>query len=283
MKDVEIETKNGHHFFRTLFFIIILIIVLFIIYGKFLGNSGLIIKEYEITSKDIPSSFDNFKIVHFSDILYSKSEDINYFDDLIEKINAKKVDIIIFSGNLTNNYKLNEKEINEIRSKLSKLKAKYGKYYIIGIEDKDNPSYDSIMTNSNFISLNDNKDVIYSTSKEQILLLGIDSNGSTSFISDAIKESNVNYKIVIFNESDRIDEIKNFNFNLALSSNSLNGQINIPILKEFFLREGSEKYIEPYYKVNNTDLYISSGIGTDKINFRLFNKPSINLYKLKNM
>ena len=35
-----------------------------------------------------------------------------------------------------------------------------------------------------------------------------------------------------------------------------------------------------YYKVNNTNLYISSGLGESKINFRLFNKPSINFYRI---
>ena len=35
---------------------------------------------------------------------------------------------------------------------------------------------------------------------------------------------------------------------------------------------------ENYYKVNDTDLYVSSGIGESRINFRLFNKPAINFY-----
>ena len=34
--------------------------------------------------------------------------------------------------------------------------------------------------------------------------------------------------------------------------------------------------------LNETDLYISSGIGVSRINFRLFNKPSINFYRIYN-
>ena len=37
---------------------------------------------------------------------------------------------------------------------------------------------------------------------------------------------------------------------------------------------------EGYYKVSNTDLYISSGLGESRINFRIFNKPSINFYRI---
>ena len=282
MEELDIEIKKEHHFFRTLFFLIILVIALLIVYGKFLGNHGLILKEYEIKNNSIPASFNGIKIAHFADILYDNEEDIEVFDDIIKKINDKKVDIIVFSGNLTKGkYKFQENESSIIIQKLNKLESTYGKYYVTGPNDKKNPSYDSIMQQSGFTSLNDSKDTIYSKSKEQILLVGMDIPGS--IINDLIKDDNSPYKIIIFSESDNIKEIKDYNFNLALASNSLNGQVNIPIIKEFFMRDGSKEYINPYYKVDNTDFYISSGIGTDNIDFRLFNKPSVNIYTLKNM
>ena len=282
MEDLEIEVEKEPHFFRTLFFIILLIVVLLIIYGMFLGNRGLILKEYEIKDKSIPESFNNLKIAHFSDILYDKNDDLEFFEDIIKKINDKKVDIIIFSGNLTKgNYKFEEKESDRIINELRKLNSTYGKYYVTGPNDKDDPSYDSIMQNSGFTNLNDSKDIIYSKKKEQILLVGMNIPGA--YINDLLKDNTVEYKIITFSESDNIEQVKDYNFNLALSSNSLNGQVNIPIIKDFFVRDGSKKYINPYYRVNNTDLYISSGIGTDNLDFRLFNKPSVNIYTLKNM
>ena len=283
-KNEIIEEEKRPHFFRTLFFIIVLLVVLLIIYGKFLGNSGLILKQYEITNNKIPESFNNLKIAHFSDILYKSKEDIDLFDTIIKKVNDKKVDIIIFSGNLTSdNYKFNEEESKKVIEKLSKLNSTYGKYFVSGKNDKNDPSYDSIMTSSGFVSLNDSKDIIFSKKNEQIMLLGLDYNSPGSFIPEAIKDSNTMYKIIAFSESDEMDELTSYNIDMALSSNSLNGQINVPIIKDFFIRDGSKKYISPYYKVSNTNLYVSSGIGTDKINFRLFNKPSVNIYILKNM
>lgn len=283
-KNEIIEEEKRPHFFRTLFFIIVLLVVLLIIYGKFLGNSGLILKQYEVTNNKIPESFNNLKIAHFSDILYKSKEDIDLFDTIIKKVNDKKVDIIIFSGNLTNdNYKFNEEESKKVIEKLSKLNSTYGKYFVSGKNDKNDPSYDSIMTSSGFVSLNDSKDIIFSKKNEQIMLLGLDYNSPGSFIPEAIKDSDNIYKIIAFSESDEMDELTSYNIDMALSSNSLNGQINVPIIKDFFIRDGSKKYISPYYKVSNTNLYVSSGIGTDKINFRLFNKPSVNIYTLKNM
>lgn len=274
------EEKQGH-FFRTFFFILLLIIILIILYGKYIGNKGIIVKDYDIYNNNIPTSFNNFKIAHFSDILYNgKNEE--ELDELITKINDKKVDIVIFSGNLTKkNYKLNKDKTELLIGKLKLIKSNYGKYFVSGIDDKKDQSYETIMTSSGFVSLNDSKDIIYSKIKESILLVGLDNNKDTSFINDILKDNKSSYKIITFSESDEFDEIKDYNFDLVLTSNSLNGQINIPVLKEILRREGSIKYIDNYYKYNNTDIYVNSGIGVDKIDFRLFNKPCLNIYNLK--
>ncbi|MBQ1495837.1 MAG: hypothetical protein IIZ40_00575 [Bacilli bacterium] len=276
-----IKEEKQSHFFRTLFFILVLILALIILYGKYIGNKGIIIKDYDINNNNIPTSFNNFKIAHFSDILYSGNND-DEIDELIKKINDKKVDIVIFSGNLTKkNYKLNKKKTDYLISKLKSINSNYGKYFVSGLDDKKNPSYETIMTSSGFISLNDSKDTIFSKVNESILLVGLDSNKNTSFIKDIMKDNTSTYKIITFSESDQFDEIKDYNFDLVLTSNSLNGQINIPVIKEILKRDGSSKYIDNYYKYNNTDIYVNSGIGVDKINFRLFNKPCLNIYNLK--
>ena len=77
-------------------------------------------------------------------------------------------------------------------------------------------------------------------------------------------------------------ENKEYNFNLALAGHSHNGQINIPYVKKFWMPPGARKYYEPYYKINNTDFYISSGIGSSTLEIRLFEHPSFNFYRLTN-
>ena len=80
-------------------------------------------------------------------------------------------------------------------------------------------------------------------------------------------------------EPDYIEKL-NYNYDLALAGHSLNGSINIPFIKKFFLEDNAKDYYKPYYKVNNTDFYISNGIGVSNINFRVFNTPSINIYRI---
>ena len=86
------------------------------------------------------------------------------------------------------------------------------------------------------------------------------------------------YHIVIFHEADAIDSILEYNPNLVLSSATLGGKINF--IKPLFLPDTADKYYEEYYRLNETDLYVSNGLGTTGVNIRFNNVPSFNFYRL---
>ena len=80
-----------------------------------------------------------------------------------------------------------------------------------------------------------------------------------------------------------VDEIKNKypETTLILAGHSINGSVNVPGIKKLLLPEGAKNYYDSYYELDNTLIYISNGIGVNNLNFRLFNTPSFNLYRLK--
>ena len=276
------KKEKKTHFFRTLFFILLLLAILIFLYGRYVETNNIFVNEYEIKNDKIPNSFNNFKIAHFSDILYKNKDDLERLKDVRKKINDKKVDMIIFSGDLIKkDSNLSQKEIDKITKELTEMKAKYGKYYVTGDNDNKNELYDSIMQTSGFMSINNFFDMLYSEKNENMLLVGLDTKMDTSQLTNILNENKSNYKILVFHESDSFKEIKNYDINLVLSSNSLNGQINIPEIKKIFLDKNSNEYYEPYYKIKSKDFYISNGIGNDKIDYRLLNNPSINIYVLK--
>lgn len=276
------KEERKTHYFRTILFLLLLIIILVFLYGRYVETSYIFVNEYDIKNNNIPNSFNNFKIAHFSDILYKDNNDLERLKDVKTKINDKKIDIVIFSGDLIKkDTNLSQKEIDKITKELSKIKAKYGKYYVTGDNDNKNDLYDSIMQSGGFISLNNFFDNIYSEKNENLLLIGLNTKIDTSVLNNIINENKSSYKILVFHESDSFEDIKNYDINLVLSSNSLNGQINIPGIKKIFLDKNSNEYYEPHYRIKGKDFYISNGIGNDKIDFRLLNNPSINIYVLK--
>lgn len=272
-----------------LFLFIILIISLVIIYSYYLGSKGLQVREYTIVDNKIPTSFYGFKILHFSDLHYQPS---NYkqLKKLINKINDIKPDLVIFSGDLLLN-KLSYKEQNILINELVKIKNTIGKYYISGDNDINNPQSSTILTKANFSNLDDNYEPIYYNGSEYILLTGISSisnkidtndkiKNTENFLKKLGKSDSPNYQILILHEPDLIDDIDLNNYDMILAGHNHNGQVKF--LEQFFLPTNGKKYYKPVQKIHNKPLYISNGIGNEFVPFRLFNQPSISLFRLKN-
>lgn len=290
------EEKNIKKKYTLFKFLTIIVILLMCIsfYAKYCEVRNIRVKEFKIESNKLPDSFDSIKIIHFSDLNYGSTIFKEELQSLVEKVNSYKPDIVIFSGNLIyENYNYNTEDIDFIVSELSKIKATVGKYAVSGVHDNKVEDYDINMSNASFKVLNNNYDLIYYKSYTPIFIGGLSSYLTTkidvyetlSYFDDKEREKdpyNAEYKIMVVNESDAVDEILNYkdDIDLILSGNTLGGIINVPFYGPLFKMEGSSKYYYDYQKVNNTDLYISSGIGTNKRMLRLFNHPSFNLYRL---
>ena len=150
---------------------------------------------------------------------------------------------------------------------MKEIKVTIDKYAIMGDKDYDENLWNEIIEQSNFINLNNKEKFIYYKNNSKIRITNTDTNNEDT------------YSIYVLHEPDKIDNLEN-KFDLILAGHSLNGQINIPLIKQLLLPKDAKKYYKNHYKINDTDLYISSGLGTTKFKYRLFNKPSINLYRL---
>jgi predicted MPP superfamily phosphohydrolase len=260
---------------------VILIITFLFLTMRFIGTKGIIIREYKVTSK-IPKSLYGIKIVHFTDLHYGMGVDDNKLKKLVNLINETKPDIVFFTGDLLDNKTKLTEDIEKILvNNLSKIKSTYGNYYVNGDEDKNNISYEALMDKSHFKSLNNNYEVIYSKDLSSIFITGTDiQSGINNDVKEKLNTQNYNYKIFITHYPDNIDKILKYDFNLVLAGHSHNGQVRIPKIGAIYKPNNAKNYYDPYYKIGNTDFYISGGIGNSKVNLRLFNQPSFNLYRL---
>lgn len=269
-------------------FSIIIIIIGIILYARFIGTMGLNTKEYTFTDTNIPSNFDGIKIVHFSDIHYNRAINTTKLNKIIDEINLINADIVVFTGDLIDkDMILNDNDFKYLTEAFSKIKAKYGKYAILGNHDYN--EYDEILKvykNSNFKYLENSYDIIYNQNNEKIFIGGL---GNVTHNLDDIDKTmeyfnnndNINYKIILIHEPDiTTNVVDNYNVNLILAGHSHNGQIRLPIIGAIYTPPGAKKYYDEFYKIDNTRLYISSGIGVSTINYRLWNKPSINFYRI---
>ncbi len=279
-------------------FITIFFLVLIILYGRLIGTKGLIIKEYKIVNDNFVDNFYGLKIVHISDIHYGDTTNKKDLEQIVEKINLLRPDIVIFTGDLYSN-ELESIDKDELITNLKNIKVNIKKYAVKG--NHDDESWNEIMKESNFIDLNNNIDVIYNNNDSNILIAGLNTNEDTlegiEKINSLLKpngsnteneqaetnaETNFNYKILLLHEPDKILEFDYSNYDLILAGHSHNGQVRIPFIGALYTPKGAKKYYDEFYDLGNTKLYISSGIGTSILKFRLFNKPSINFYRFAN-
>lgn len=272
---------------KILYFILGSLIFIFIIliYSRFIGTTSLKVNEILINT-NIKESYDGLKIVHFTDLHYKKIITEERVKELVKEINKTNPEIIVFTGDLLDDlYKMTNQDIKFLIKELSKLKTKYGKYAILGDQDyKQKEIVSNIYIQSDFKILNNNYTIVFNDKNDKINLIGLGSSLKKDFNIDNIELNNPDdYTIILTHEPDTIDKfiMKYSTPPLILSGHSINGSINIPIIKKALLPKGALNYYEEYYKINNTDIYISNGIGVNNLNFRLFNKPSFNLYRLK--
>ncbi|MDD2625180.1 MAG: metallophosphoesterase [Bacilli bacterium] len=256
-------------------------ITLIITYGFVFGIKGLKIKEYNVIDKNLPISFYGLKVVHFSDLHYGRIVKEKNLIKIIEEINNLEGDIVIFTGDLIDrDTKINSTIKNVLIDNLSKIKSTYGNYFVGGNHDLVKKDFYEIMETSNFNNLENNNDIIYKDD-DSIYLTGIPSSVEKNITFNLNKDL-PKYKILLMHEPDNMKYISKYNMNLVLAGHSHNGQVRLPIIGKIITPKGAKIYYDEYYKVNNTNFYISSGLGTSVLDIRLFNKPSINLYRLVN-
>ena len=103
-----------------------------ILYGVFRGKYNYKVLKYQLSFKDLPEAFDGFTITQVTDIhsgSFTNKEEISYGVDLI---NEQKSDLLLFTGDIVNNF---AHEMDDWIDVFKKLDAPVGKYSILGNHD----------------------------------------------------------------------------------------------------------------------------------------------------
>ena len=272
--------------------VIILIISGLLLYSRFIATSGLNVKEYKVVNDKIIDEYHGLKIVHLSDIHFGSTITENDLDHLVNKVNELNPDIVVITGDIIDERISYDKNI--LIDYLKKIQSKLGKFAISGNHDLPLDDFNSIVEESGFTNLDNTYKLIYANSSKPIIISGISSNYSDSsnidtktakfdnYIANLTDDIKPIYSILLIHEPDFIDSLNIDNYDLILAGHSHGGQVKLPLIKKLYTPYGAKKYYDEYYKINQTDLYISSGLGTSKLKFRLFNRPSINFYRITN-
>ena len=156
-----------------------------------------------------------------------------------------------------------------------------------GDYDYSMDNYESVMLKSGFKILNNSYDEILYKTSDPLYIVGLPSSIKENIKLDEAfefyKDEDRRYVICLVHDGNTIKYLDDsiYEVDLILGGHSLNGSVVIPYYGPLFIDKNSGKYYQEEYSKGITKIYISSGIGTNKYNYRFNNKPSFNLYRLK--
>jgi len=167
-----------------------LLFILFM-YGILYGKYNYKVRNVSLSFTGLPDEFNGFKILQFSDIHSGTLDNISAVERGIELMKKQNADMILFTGDLVNNF---ADEIKPYTAMLGSLSAPYGKYSILGNHDYGHyykwPSEEARTANMNRLCdyhssmgfrLLRNECVEIKKGNDSILLAGVENWGKPPF------------------------------------------------------------------------------------------------------
>lgn len=262
--------------------------------GSMTGTDRLAVKQVTIEFDDLPSAFDGYRIVQFSDI-HLGSMRTELMERAVVEINKQHADLIAFTGDIQN---MRPQELTRFAPLLSRLRAKDGVYSVLGNHDYSQymPKLDDAQKKANEMQtrnfqtsvgwnllLNDNR--IVRRSADSIVIAGEENDGRPPFPQKADLRKTLHgisaqsFVVVLQHDPSawRRSILPKCKAQLTLSGHTHGGQASI-----FGLRptELLGKEDAGFYREGNRALYVSTGLG-GFVPFRFHMDPEVVVITLK--
>ena len=264
---------------------IVTVLILLIIWIAY-GNTDLEIYKYNVKSEDIPSEFDNFRIVQISDLHNAEFGENN--EKLLLMLKQADADIIAITGDMIDS---RNTDVDVAISFAQKAVNIAPVYYVNGNhESRVLGEYEKLKQGLTDAGVNilENSSADITIGDEAITLIGINDPTFRMDIVDDTMEQNIahqlvnvipdndNYKVLLAHRPEYFDVYAG-KVDLVLSGHAHGGQFRIPFIgglvapgQGFF-----PEYYEGSHIKENTEMIVSRGIGNSIIPFRINNKPEI--------
>ncbi len=250
-----------------------------------INTKQLRIREEILYSDKISEDSSGFLIAAFSDLYYGSYIGQDFLQNTVETINSFQPDLIVFAGDLIDQSAFPEEEDRIfLIQQLSSLKARYGKFAVLGDQDHiRKEEIENLLLVSGFTVLDNSSDLISINRSTYLNIVGIDSlNGGSPDVTSAFSGINANYfSFVLSHCPDIFDSVLGYSADCLFAGHSRGGQIYIPVISDIGKEYGCRKYFRGKYTKNNVTLDISNGVGRCSKNARLNADAEIVFYTLK--
>ncbi len=271
---------------------ICLLVLLFIFI--YFENNIIQMSFFEVSSKKLPSSFENYTIVHISD-LHNKKFGKNQ-NRLLKKIYNQSPDIIFITGDIIDKRNFNTKNVAEFIKGAVRLAPVY---FVPGNHEASiKENYKILYEKLSLFGVNiiNNECIKLFLGKDSICICGID---DPCFVNERglskkeVIENNLSkikidiaeFNILLSHRPEMIKVYASYGYDLVFTGHAHGGQFRIPFIGGIFAPNQVffPKYTSGKHVVSHTVEIISRGLGPSIIPIRIFNRPEIVVCKLKSI
>ena len=275
---------------RLIINILLVLVVTFLI-RLYIDNNVFEISYIDFSDEEIPSTFNNTKILQISD-LHNKSygkENIA----LLNAIDEISPDYIFLTGDMLSSKDTNFSIFYNFASKTSK---RYKCYYIVGNHELDftNKQLDNLYATleSYEIKVLDNEKVQLLRDSEKINLYGMWYNPKY-YIKEDFTLDKMNriietaeedaFNILLTHNPDDFEIYADWGADLTFSGHVHGGMIRLPFIGGIISpnRTLFPKYDAGVYEYNDSNLIVSRGMSRGATGIRIFNQPELVVVNLK--
>lgn len=268
--------------FKNLLRILMLLMIIglaVIVYARYIEPNMIHEKHYTIESPFVTENARNLKIAVFGDTHFGDYYNTEDFKKVLDSLEKTKPDIVVFCGDLIDNFDNYTGNTDEISLSLSGIYAPYGKYAIFGNHDYGGGAennYQAILESGGFTVL---KNEYFAIDELAMAIIGIDDvligYGDPAIANMGRPDY---FNVVLSHAPDVIDEVLDYNVDLMLAGHTHGRQINLKCFDEYILPPYGEKYVSGMYDFSNdrnSKLYVNSGLGTTKLPVRFLSPPEL--------
>lgn len=242
------------------------------------------VSHYVVESRRIPDEFNGFKILQISD--FHTGTFHGGTKALIQKATEQKPDIIVITGDLIDEDRINTQPVRELTAALVKVAPVY---FVSGNHDvwyNGFKAFEKMLENTG-VQLLDNRELLLQRGNAGIVLFGIrDPETWNDFMAEAYLKERLKafkpgkgFNILLFHRANMFDHIKGKGFQLVLSGHMHGGQLQLPFMGGLVSPHQKQGWFPDYtdgrWTGECTTMIVSRGLGNNAPLPRMFNPPEL--------
>ena len=259
------------------------------LYAAEISRHEISIERLTIRLDRLPEPFRGLRLAQISDLHYGEYTEPFFIREIVHRVNRLQPDIVVFNGDYVTEGFLPHKTTMEFAYRCVEILSHVDcpqRYAVLG--NHDSTYAEPAVTDAlriHGINLLINQYTPFERDGKRFWFAGMgDAVCHKMHLDKAIPPKSVTGDepvILLAHEPDVLPQVARYGVDLMLSGHTHGGQVRLPFVPPINLPTLGKNYVEGYFRLGPTQLYVNRGIGTVGVPFRFNCPPEITVITLE--